>query len=445
MENNQNEVRVEEQQKIEQLPQKRKRGYIWLCIGLSIFFFISGAFTFWIALDKDMRTLIKVKLAIDREYYKEIDDDIFYGEIFRAINNGVLDDYSWYMNDEEYAETKKARGGNRSGVGLSFQIKDASGNSQMYIAQVSGNSPAEEREVLAGDYFIGFGESKDSIVDSVVFDEFSAFLSEQKDGQDFYVKVKRGEEELILALYKSAFVENYVFYRTNEKSYSFTGSGASTLTERGLPLTCLDKDTAYIRLTSFNGNAAGNFEKAMNLFKEEGKKHLILDLRGNGGGYMDILEKIASFFCKNASGDNPVISIADYGEKQEKFKASANVYWKYFQEDSRVMALADGNSASASEALLGCMVDYGATRYEDICLSMRNGVAKTFGKGIMQTTFPVVGYGGAIKLTTAELKWPVSKHSIHGRGILPEDGTKTVEENYQADAEIIAAVNKFNG
>lgn len=449
MDANEKDISMEEQE--EKAAEKHKKSgkknrkvwYVLLCTGLSLLFFFIGGISFWFALDEDMRTLIKIKTAIDREYYKEIDDDLFYGEIFKAVNNEVLDDYSRYMTEEEYAATKKARTGSSSGAGLSFLTQDKDGNPQMYILSVLGNSPAEERGMLAGDYIVGFGETKETVKDSVIFDDFSAFLKERKDDEEFYVKVKRGEEEKSFALYKSAYVENYVFYRTKEKAYSFTGDSGTTMTERGLPLACLDEETAYIRLTYFNGNAAKNFKNAMQRFKADGKKNLVLDLRGNGGGYMDILEDIASYFCKNSKSDTPVVAVADYGTKKEKFKAKTNAYDFYFAADSRIMVLADCNTASASEALMGCMIDYGATRYEDICLSERNGVVRTYGKGIMQTTFPVLINDGAIKLTTAEIKWPVSGNCIHGRGILPEDGTKTVEQDYAADAEITAAIERL--
>ena len=422
---------------------KKKIGFILLSVFLAIVFFVGGGLTVWFSLDKEMRTLIKVKTAIDREYYKDVDDELFYGEIFNAINSNVLDDYSWYMTEEEYAETKKARTGRRSGVGLTFRIKDENDAPQMLIVKVSGNSPAEEAGVLAGDKIVAFGKTSETLIESVVFDDFSAFLEEQADNEPFSIKVVRGGTEKLLSVCRREFVENYVFYKTNEKAYSFTGKSANTLSERGTALSCLGKDTAYIRLTSFNGNAAQNFKKAMEQFKADGKKNLLLDLRENGGGYMDILEKIASYFCKSSKAKNPVISVADYGEKKEKFKASDNVYGDYFSQDSRIAVLADDGTASASEALLGCMLDYGAISYADICLSYRNGVAKTFGKGIMQTTYPVIINNGAIKLTTAELKWPVTGHSIHGRGILPEDGTKTAAENYDGDKEIEEAVSKL--
>jgi hypothetical protein len=90
------------------------------------------------------------------------------------------------------------------------------------------------------------------------------------------------------------------------------------------------------------------------------------------------------------------------------------------------------------------MLDYGAITYADICLSERNGVAKTYGKGIMQSTFYLGLKGDAIKLTTAEIRWPLTNNSIHGRGILPSDGTKTVQEGITDEAEIAAAIALFN-
>ena len=108
--------------------------------------------------------------------------------------------------------------------------------------------------------------------------------------------------------------------------------------------------------------------------------------------------------------------------------------------------LADNTTASASECLIGCMLDYGTIAYSDICLSERSGQVKTYGKGIMQTTYPVrLLEGDAVKLTTAKICWPISGNCIHGRGILPDDGTKTVAESYGADTEITQALQILLG
>ena len=64
----------------------------------------------------------------------------------------------------------------------------------------------------------------------------------------------------------------------------------------GKPLAALDNDTAYIRLIRFMGKADDFFENALEIFKAEGKKNLVLDLRGNGGGDMKILQEIAKMY-----------------------------------------------------------------------------------------------------------------------------------------------------
>jgi C-terminal processing protease CtpA/Prc len=167
----------------------------------------------------------------------------------------------------------------------------------------------------------------------------------------------------------------------------------------------------------------------------------VLDLRGNGGGYLDITLEIASYFCKNSDKRKPLVAVADYGEKTEKFYATGNCYNEYFSAESRIFVLADNQTASASECLIGCMIDYGAISYADICIAQRGEEVKTYGKGIMQTTYPLTGiYGDAVKLTTARICWPVSNRCIHGRGIVLADGVKTIAENINFEEETKNAV-----
>ena len=98
-------------------------------------------------------------------------------------------------------------------------------------------------------------------------------------------------------------------------------------------------------------------------------------------------------------------------------------------------------TASASECLIGCMYDYGAISYSDICIAQRGTQIKTYGKGIMQTTYPLTGlYGDAVKLTTARICWPVSNNCIHDRGITVADGVKSVAENVDFEEETKSAV-----
>lgn len=426
-------------------PNKKKRLWrVLACILGAAVFFAAGAATVWFTLDNELRTLVKVKSMIDDKYYKDITDEDFYGVLFKSINEDLLDPYSCYMTADEYTVSNGELAGNRSGLGLVFRTKDSNGKDIMRITRVCGNSPAESAGIVAGSYLVGFGKTQDSLTESEKFDHFSAFLDNFDAGEEFCLKLRIGEETEFIKLSKAVYVENYVFYRTHNKAYGFEGENATDLVERGEPLTCLNADTAYIRLVQFGGEAADAFKQAMDLFKQEGKKHLVLDLRGNGGGYLNIMQELAGYFCKNTDERKPIVAVADYGEKRESFSAKRNVYKEYFSADSRICVLADEGSASASECLLGSMLDYGAISYADICLTERNGVAKTYGKGIMQSTYYLSVKGDAIKLTTAEIRWPVTNTSIHGRGILPSDGTKTVKEGATDEEEIISAISLFN-
>ena len=424
---------------------KRRALTAVFAVGLALIFFALGGLTVWFSLDKELRMLMKIKTALQKHYYQEIDDDTFYDTLFQAVNHDLLDAYSQYMTADEYRTSKDEMAGKRIGVGIVFSTRNEKNEEQMLVTRVSGNSPAEAAGIKPGDYLTAFGKTQSEMTYSEKFDDFSKFLSGLKEGEEFVASVRTGSENRTVTMSRQAYVENYLFYRTSTSAYVFSGKSADELTQQDNPLTCLNEDMAYIRLVQFAGEVSKRFEELMKLFKEQGKKNLVLDLRENGGGYLDIMRDLAKYFCKNATDKKPLAAIADYGEQKEYFYATGNVYHDYFSDDSRIYVLADSGTASASECLIGCMVDYGATAFSDICLIERGGVAKTYGKGIMQTTYYLGAQGDAIKLTTAQIHWPVSKRSIHGRGILPEDGAKTVKGSLYGDAEIAAAIAKLTG
>ncbi len=424
-------------------PKKRaSKRKIWrsiLAVAIAVGLFFGGMCTCWFMLDPQLRALWATKRQIQKEYYEEITDEEFYGTVFSAVNYQLLDAYSAYMTADEYASNTADLAGNRSGVGIVFSTADEAGNPRLLVTRVCGNSPAERAGLQPGDYVVGFGKTAQTIAESVVFDELTGFLAELADGEEFYIEIMRGNEKKQLVLSKQEYVENYVFYRSKTTSWHFIGEDGRTETQGNNPLDCLDTKTAYVRLVRFGGNAADAFALAMQRFKTEGKKNLVLDLRGNGGGSLDIMLSIARYFCKNAQEEEPVVAIADYGEDKEYFTCDGSLYSEYFSADSKIMVLADGDSASASECLIGCMLDYGAIAYKDICLIEKNGVAKTYGKGIMQTTYLLFADGkDAVRLTTATISWPKG-NCIHGRGVLASDGAISIPESGYGEAEIVKA------
>jgi len=426
-------------------PQKSKGKKIFLRVLALFGAFLVGVLTCYFSFDSEFRALSRLKKAVQSNYYEKISDKEFYDVLFNAVNEDLLDSYSAYMSPDEFAAYQTEATGQWSGIGITFLVKDEQGRDCLQVAEVSGNSPAERAGIKVGDCVLGFGKTAETVEDNVSFTAFSKFLEGFKAGENFFLCVESAGERRVVTLARKAFVENYVFYRSKTTAYRFTGNVATTIEAYDGALEVLDEKTAYIRLKQFNGNAANEFEQVMKKFKEEGKTDLILDLRENGGGYMHILQEIASYFCKSSTAKQPLIAIArERDGDEDRFYASGNFYKNYFSETSRIRVLADNLTASASECLLGAMLDYGACTYSDICLSMRAGEAKTYGKGIMQTTYPLsIINPDAAKLTTAKVLWPKSETCIHDRGILPEDGCKTVAESYVGDGEILAAWSLF--
>lgn len=340
----------------------------------------------------------------------------------------LLDDYSAYYTAEEYAALIRENSGERSGIGVSYSFVGGRG---VLIVQVIGNSPAFAAGIRKGDLFTG-GRTENG--ENVVFTDsasFSSFIEARATGERFALLRAEGEEVLLAkAVYQSA----YTSMATNDSSWAFCssgdGSGLSLIENNDDKLTFLPEHAAYVSLSQFYGTATQEFGALMGKFIEEGCTSLILDLRNNGGGYVSVMQGIAGFFTSGRV-DSAVAMTAQpkAGEKE--------VYYCETQDENRVpegtevYVLANAGTASASEALIGVLVSYDMLKYENIFLSDYSQeyldwagegakTGRSYGKGIMQSTFLNSFTGEALKLTTAEIFWPNGK-SIHGVGLTEKD------------------------
>ncbi|OYV63866.1 MAG: hypothetical protein B7X03_00305 [Parcubacteria group bacterium 21-58-10] len=159
----------------------------------------------------------------------------------------------------------------------------------------------------------------------------------------------------------------------------------------------------HIALYEFTANSANLFDQAFARFKASGSKKLVIDLRGNPGGYLDAAVDIASHFLPKGA----TVVTEDFGGK-----ATNQVHTSLGYDDvppgTKIAVLIDGGSASASEILSGALQD--------------NHVAEiigtqSFGKGSVQTLIPIDG--GSLKVTVARWITPAG-HWIMGNGITPD-------------------------
>ena len=427
---------------------KRVLAIVVSVIILAIAFF-GGYYTYYLTMDDDVKTFKWVMDSIKKYYYEEITDEELLNTALSAISYNVLDAYSTYYSEEDYQLIQAQKEGNRVGTGMSF-MTDSEGNGTNTILKVSGNSPSEKAGIKSGDIItkIGADESNMTVVTDFndIVNAFTAF----SENQTFNIEYTRDGTAQTTTLSKQAYTESYVYYKALEGNFGFftNDNGSMVFIENAYDsaiISGIDSKTAYIKLTSFNGNASEQFATAMSKFKADGKTKLILDLRTNGGGYMDILQDIAAYLVYKPDTDL-VAAKAKYKDGSViAFKINSSYYENYNFEE--ISVLGNAYTASASECLIGAMLDYGTLTRENLIVSEFEGnEGYTFGKGIMQTTFTNMFNSSAIKLTTATVHWPLSDTCIHGVGI---NGTAVVTSSNRivftgADNELARAVGNLS-
>ena len=384
--------------------------------------------------DKDVATL-KFVLENYKRYY--LNEDENYLDIM--IDSLLLGDkYSEYYSKEEYEIIKKSAEGKQAGVGISINEKT------FEIVRVVGNSTAAKTGVRVGGVITAYKKFNQSeYVNAIKMEDFNKFMSTVGVDEEICLKVLYKKEEEF-KIKKQEYQETFVSYVDTSGAFKFSDeSGTMQMVSYNDDiLALLDEQTAYLKYTSFNGrlsNLSGSvkqFETVLKKFKENKKSKLIIDLRGNGGGFMDIMCQIASHLI-GTNDSSALVSKAVYKDgKVDKFTAQKIKYNDY--DFDRIVFLADDGTASASEALIGACLDYDSRDVVRVVLSKNaDGSYKTYGKGIMQTTIEDVS-GSAIKLTTANIYWPKSEICIHEIGI-----NKSIEKykNKIIEAPFISGVD----
>lgn len=350
----------------------------------------------------------------------------------------TLDDYSAYYTAAEYAEVLKDNSGEKSGVGVTTNFISGKG---AYVVSVSGNSPAFKAGVQVGDVFTAGKAAGGERVEFNTSADFSGFVSARATGEKFTLFTESGSFELS----KEEYAASYAAMFTSKAEFGFCYGGEENyyyrLTDK---MGFLPEDAAYIKLSQFYGNAADEVGYLISKFNAENKTTLILDLRNNGGGYVSVMQNMAGYFLSGGDHSREAM-IAEYKN------GGRDVFgWRNYAADAAVKdgteiyVLANSGTASASEALIGVLVSYGVLEYENIIISdytenylnwagANAKTGRTYGKGIMQSTFKNPQTGEAFKLTTARILWPNGK-CIHGAGLSEADGCRTAPADWTATA-----------
>lgn len=414
-------------EKANSTPKNNKKRFLFpILIAFAIAIsFIGGYFSRYIIDGRSVSVINDVVRIIEKHGYV-FDDST--GELRQLsesdyadlLVNGLLDRYSEYYTPEEYQEVIKNRSGNRSGVGIS----NVSGTNVIY--KVMGNSPADRQGLKSGDKItagkIDQGEFR-NINDS---EDLNNFFDDCTSQSVITLKIDRDGEfsGREITLQQEDYVTSYVTYYDSEKKMCYrTQDGQMVKHQTNDGMAELNDDVAYIKFDLFEGGAVWQLRQALEFMRERGRTKLIFDLRDNGGGYVDVMLGIASLLIDKEGESNLLISVAESKTGTQEFFARAN---GFNQNVLAISVIANRNSASASESLIGAMLHYGYRFSIDRLVIEKNslGQAKTYGKGIMQTTYSLIT-GGAFKLTTARILWPDKTTCIHEKGIYATEQNAT--------------------
>lgn len=299
-------------------------------------------------------------------------------EKIRGAISGLVksysDPYTIYLPPEESASFEEEISGNFSGVGMEVGIRD----DVVTIISPLPNSPAEKAGFIAGDSIIRIdGESSEGM------------------SIDEAVQRIRGEQGTEVSI---------TIFRKGEEEFRDIKVIRDTIT---IPTskTEIKGDVFVIALYSFNALAEAEMQQALRAYVKSGKKKLVLDLRGNPGGYLQSAVAIGSYFIP--LGKTIVRESFGGDTKEEIYRSSGRTLGVFAPE--KFVVLVDGGSASASEILAGALKEHHVATIIG---------SQTFGKGSVQELVKLED-GSSLKVTVARWLTP-NGISISEGGLSPD-------------------------
>lgn len=320
------------------------------------------------------KKLSAIEDVIEEYYYQDadIDVDAMTEGMYQGMVNALGDPYSVYYTEEEWEDLMQDTEGIYFGIGAYLMIDQTTGFGK--ISGVIENTPAEEAGLRENDILYEVDGKSTAGMD----------LSE-------IVSYIKGEEGTKVHL---------TIYREGESDYLEVDVERRKIEAPTVKYEILKNNIGYIQITEFDDVTTDQFTEALAVVKGAHAKGLILDLRGNPGGSLNVVVDIARQILPKGL----IVYTEDkYGEREE-YNCDGRR-----QLDMPLVVLVNGNSASASEILAGAIKDY----------KMGTLVGTTtFGKGIVQRILPLTD-GTALKLTISAYYTP-NGNNIHGVGIEPD-------------------------
>ena len=355
-------------------------------LGIIIGMSLNGSSSDMLSLSRNTSQEKKIKRLInfiERDYVDKVDtEDLLDGAITQML--GKLDPHSVYIPKENQQANIENMQGNFVGIGVQFRmIKDS-----ITVIQPIKGGPSIKAGIKAGDRILM--ANKDTLYGKNMFSNKVPKYLKGKPNTKVALQVYRKSND-------SLFTIDITRGKVNIKSVDLAYM--------------INDSVGYIKLDRFARNTYREFKSSLNTLIDDGMTDLVLDLRGNGGGYIDIANSIIDEFLE----DDKLIVFTknNKDEIDESFATSRGSF-----EKGGLYVLIDENSASASEIVAGALQD----NDKGTIIGRRS-----FGKGLVQVEMDL-GDGSAVRLTTARYYTPT------GRSIqkpYSKDGNRNYYRDYQ--------------
>lgn len=324
----------------------------------------------YFVLSKELAKFVDAYDAIVNNYYKEVDKDKLVESAINGMVSSIGDEYTSYSDKDVTDNFNEAVNGKYMGIGALIMKSE----NDLVIYKIFEDSPSYRAGLKDGDIILKLDDkdTKDMSVNDI------ASIVKNDTNKEVKLLVKRGEENLDITIVKDM-VELPVV--------------------SGKVINHNDKKIGYISLSIFSSVASEQFNKELVKLEKEGISGLVIDVRGNSGGYLTTVTDIASYFLKK--GD--IIYKLEVNDKvtvrKDKTKES---------RDYPVAVLIDKNSASASEILASSIKE----SYNGYVVG-----TNSYGKGTVQQTL-VLSDGSMIKYTIEKWLTPLGNW-INDEGVIP--------------------------
>ena len=318
-------------------------------------------------------TVSEVDDLVRENYYGELNENLLNAMMLDGYVEGIGDRYSYYMTAEEYSEYKEEDKGNKGGIGV-IAVYDSK-NNNIYISEVSKDSPAQVQGLAKGDVI--------TAVDSVAVTSSNyETLMESLNGEkltNVQVTYVRGEETKTVSIARGYSAQT-VYYSVNEK-------------------------IGYIKIIAFYSTTAEQLKDALEYMSKNSVTSIIFDVRNTSDGLVkNAVQCIDVIAPIPTEGTAALATAVDKNENViETFTADSDSF------NFTTMVLVNSGTSGAAELFACDLRDFGIAQLVG---------SKTAGNGTMQKVFELSD-GSAVSLTVAKII-PYKSESFNGTGIEPE-------------------------